>query len=92
MSDPYQAAQDAAELHLSACNAALWSDEFDGIPDGHDDVIPDSPAVAPFCGCDTCLVREVLHAALPFMAAIVAAEAEDAVFRAALVKAVEKGE
>jgi len=50
-------AQKAAELHLARCNEALWDDPG---------VLIDSPASAPFCGCDTCVVREVLFAAWPF--------------------------
>jgi hypothetical protein len=25
----------------------------------------DDPAFAPYCGCETCYIREVLHAAVP---------------------------
>ena len=56
-------AQRAAEAHLAACQEALWdyeSGEMQGEEDG-------SPASAPFCNCDTCIVREVLHAAWPII-------------------------
>jgi hypothetical protein len=43
--------QRAAERHLAACEAALWDEN--GV---------ESPAIGPYCGCDTCTVREVLHA------------------------------
>lgn len=54
-------AHHAAERHLAACHDALWawSEREDGEPE------PESPASAPFCGCDTCVVREVLYAAWP---------------------------
>jgi hypothetical protein len=48
--------QEKAEERLAACNEALWwEQEREGEP-------PESPATAPFCGCDTCIVREVLSA------------------------------
>lgn len=52
-------AQKAAEAHLQACMDALDAEQ-----DG-DEI--QSPASAPFCGCDTCCVREVLFAAWPFL-------------------------
>jgi hypothetical protein len=51
-------AQRAAEKHLDACHEAMWAWE-----EGDDEI--ESPASAPFCGCDTCIVREVLWAAWP---------------------------
>lgn len=52
-------AQAAAEAHLAACQEAFWAmEEGDEI---------ESPASAPFCGCDTCVVREVLWAAWTIM-------------------------
>jgi hypothetical protein len=50
----------AAEEHLYACHEALRAEEDDveGV---------DSPASAPFCGCETCEVREILFAAWPFL-------------------------
>lgn len=53
-------AQAAAEAHLYACHEALSADE-------EGEGIIDSPASAPFCGCETCEVREVLFAAWPFL-------------------------
>lgn len=54
-------AQQVAEAHLSACHEALFAEQ-----DADDcSMIPESPASAPFCGCDTCVVREVLYAAWP---------------------------
>lgn len=49
-------AQQAAEAHLEAC----WAYEH-----GETDEAPDF--AAPFCGCTTCMVREVLHAAWPHL-------------------------
>lgn len=47
--------------HLRACEEALGeecvSDDLDPLPP--------SPASAPFCGCDDCVVREILDAAWP---------------------------
>jgi hypothetical protein len=50
-----QRVQRASEEHLDACMEAMWGIE--------DDVYDTSPAMAPFCGCTTCIVREVLYAA-----------------------------
>lgn len=45
--------QHKAEAHLEAC---ITADDpfFEDEPEG------ESPATAPFCGCTTCIVREVL--------------------------------
>jgi hypothetical protein len=54
-------AQDAAERRLDALDQL----EFDGTP------LPDDIEVlAPYCGCRTCLVREVLDAAWPHLLAL----------------------
>ena len=46
--------QRAAEEHLDACAEALFAmDEGKEV---------DSPASAPYCGCETCVVRETLYA------------------------------
>lgn len=57
-------AQQAAEAHLEAC----WAYEH-----GETDEAPDF--AGPFCGCETCQVREVLHAAWPILKQGVMAEA-----------------
>lgn len=49
------AAQQAAEAHIEACWAHL-----------HDEG-PEPDTLAPFCGCLTCEVREILHAAMPHL-------------------------
>ena len=48
-------AQKRAEKHLAACMEALDDDEIG------------SPASAPFCGCNTCVIREVLWAVWPLL-------------------------
>lgn len=50
------AVQRAAEKHLDACYDALVM-----VEDGEEEI--DDPAYGPFCGCNTCVVREVLSAA-----------------------------
>jgi hypothetical protein len=66
-------AQRSAEerLHLAA---DLLFEENDGLADEH-------PAYAvlagPYCGCDTCVVREVLDAAWPFLKQIALMEGPD---------------
>lgn len=61
-----RAAQQAAERHLEACRVAYWHEE---LCEGGEctDEIPESPAAAPFDDCDTCVVREVLWAAWPYL-------------------------
>lgn len=56
-------AQKAAEAHLAACQEVFWELE-EGEMTGEES---SSPASAPFCNCDTCIVREVLFAAWPIM-------------------------
>lgn len=60
-------AQRAAEERLATANEWLWLDE-DGEHAGlHDEARPAPELSGPYCGCDTCLVREVLHAAWPYL-------------------------
>lgn len=69
-------AQRAAEDRLEACNDMLWAEE-DGEPDWRDH--PEWDAIsAPYCGCDTCVVREVIDAAWPYLKqlAVVAEQAD----------------
>jgi hypothetical protein len=58
-------AQRAAKAHLDACDEALedglWADGVDTL------AVIASPACAPFDGCQTCLIREVLFAAWPIL-------------------------
>ncbi len=59
-------AQYSAEIHLDLCDAALYAQEA-GVED-EDELLgqaPASPAVGPYCGCQTCVVREVLAIAWP---------------------------
>jgi len=53
------AAQQAAEEHLTAC----WDSVDDEAPEP--ETFPET--LGPFCGCLTCEVREVLHAAYPHL-------------------------
>ncbi len=57
--DPGPAVQAAAERHLAAVWTAFYASEE------ADDLDIPSPASAPFCGCETCVVREVLAGAWP---------------------------
>lgn len=55
-------AQVAAEAHIVACWAWLNQEQDEaGDPDAVD------PASAPFDGCQTCEVREILYAAWPIL-------------------------
>lgn len=64
--DPGTVVQDAVEAHLAACMAALEAE--DEMRDDDDpDELPPSPAVAPFDGCPTCEVREMLAATWPLI-------------------------
>ena len=60
-------AQQAAEKHLVACWEAMWCVENDECEIEHPEGEHPNPACGPFCGCDTCQVREVLHAAWPII-------------------------
>lgn len=60
-----QAAQRAAEIRLAAASDMLFHDE-EGEPDGLDHPEWDEVS-APYCGCDTCIVREVIDAAWPYL-------------------------
>lgn len=53
-----EALQKLAEAHLDSCYEAM-----DGWDEGEDEDRAPSPAVGPFCGCTTCVVREVLTVA-----------------------------
>lgn len=57
-------AHDAAINHLDQCDA--WLAYFDN-EDEEERPAGQDPASAPYCGCQTCLVREVLYAAWPII-------------------------
>jgi len=61
MDDPGWAAHQAAEKHMAKVWAAFYAEEE--AEDGVDSI--ESPAIAPFCGCETCVIRETLAAAWP---------------------------
>jgi hypothetical protein len=52
--------QAAAERHLELVWAAHYAQE-----DAEDGVIIPSPAAGLFCGCETCVVREIIAGAWP---------------------------
>lgn len=53
--DHWAAAHTAAVKHFNECMMEVHGE------------IDESPACAPFCGCDVCIVREILHAAYPHL-------------------------
>lgn len=55
-------AHDKAVNHLDACD--MWQAYYDN-EDEEERPAGDDPASAPYCACQTCLVREVLYAAWP---------------------------
>lgn len=55
-------AQRAAEARVNDLE-----DRFHAEMDGDDDAWDGFEGAAPYCGCTTCLVREVLFAAWPFL-------------------------
>lgn len=57
VSDIGPALQAKAQQHLDACDDALYAFE-----EGHEDGDIHSPAIGPYCGCQTCVIRETLHA------------------------------
>lgn len=61
--DPGPAIQDAAQQHLDRVWAAFFALEEDP------QAVVDNPAVEPFCGCDTCCVRETIAGAWPVIEA-----------------------
>jgi len=63
MTDHMREAQRAAELRLMTAVDMLLNEDDGWVPEW------DSLA-GPFCGCDTCVVREVLDAAWPHMRAL----------------------
>lgn len=58
-------ASDAAEEHLHLCLESL------------DDPFVAVETAAPFCGCTTCVVREVIAKSWPYMRLIAIVESED---------------
>lgn len=64
-------AQQAAEERLVGCLNALYAEDDDQTAPWPEDM------AGPFCGCETCVVREVLHAAWPHMRNLARAEFAD---------------
>ena len=65
-------AQEAAEARLAYRQAQLYEDE-----DPAELAEGDEGPSAPFCGCETCIVREVLDAAWPYLREIARLEARE---------------
>jgi hypothetical protein len=59
-----QRVQRLGEDHLAACEQALCDN--DNLPVAE---WTESPSVGPYCGCDTCIVREILWVAWEAMLA-----------------------
>jgi hypothetical protein len=77
MSELERKAQEAGEARLAYCQEMLYEDDH-----------PDEPIrppgefeepCGPYCGCETCIVREVLDAAWPFMLEMAREEAREEV-------------
>lgn len=60
--DHFYEAHKAAEEHLAAC--WQWM-EYEEEPEG--EAPPEPDMLGPFDGCDTCTIREILHAAEPHL-------------------------
>ena len=56
--------QEVAEVHLDACYADMWEQDQLGEGEEGEEFFPEGEIqqAGPFCGCNTCVVREVLHA------------------------------
>lgn len=65
-------AQRAAEDHIGAV-WDYWNEAESAMTDAEIEDLGPDPAIGPFCGCTTCEVREILHAAVPLIAAGIAA-------------------
>lgn len=62
-------AQQAAEAHLDLCNEWEEWEENGGEEGSLEAPKGENPAVGPYCGCITCTIREILHAAWPILEA-----------------------
>ena len=65
-------AQRAAEAHIEAVWGYFHASEEEGF-EAADEEFGEDPSIGPFCGCTTCEVREILHAAVPVVAAAIVA-------------------
>jgi hypothetical protein len=62
--DPFVGAQQAAELRLAACYAVMYEDQGEEEEDLSEEVrLERNALLGPFCGCECCIVREILDAA-----------------------------
>ena len=64
-------AQKVAAAHLDACNEWQAYYEEGGKEGGNPPPRVPDPAIGPYCGCDTCIVRETLAAAWPVIEAAI---------------------
>lgn len=69
-----QRAQQLAERRLAYANALLFDEEDEDTAAAE---FPGEELAGPYCGCETCIVREVLHAAYPAMLEIARLEAAE---------------
>lgn len=67
-------AQRAAERRLAHCADELFTEDDDNA-EGRDLVDDLCECSAPYCGCDTCTVREVIDAAYPYLLAMMLVQA-----------------
>jgi hypothetical protein len=62
--DHFYEAHKAAEEHLAACWQWMEGEESE---EGHEEPMVEPDQAGPFCGCQTCEIREILHAAEPHL-------------------------
>ena len=63
MDTAWQKAHDAGLRRLESANNVILNDE-------DEELAAKTVLAAPYCGCETCAVREVLHAAWPYLYAL----------------------
>jgi hypothetical protein len=64
----YATVQRACEQRLAAAQEVQWAQ------DNGEEVPAEAQLAGPFCGCDTCVIREVLDAARPYFAELAMVE------------------
>lgn len=72
LQESYECVEKSALEHLAACNEAMFA--YD---EGRGEI--EDPATAPYDGCDTCIVREILTVARDELVKIVQTEAHASV-------------
>ncbi len=76
MSDLESDMQRRAEEHLEACQDAMGHLDEQDTDHECDDTCPKDPSFGPFCGCNTCIVREVLSSGYASLKGLVAEDAQ----------------